>query len=76
MWPETYKDVLSLFGPDVEEEISDAETLMTTSESEDSSDEDNGGVSESLSSSEESEDEWVKMHSRVKLCRMERFVSS
>ncbi|XP_056013453.1 uncharacterized protein LOC125678476 isoform X2 [Ostrea edulis] len=56
---ETYKDVLSLFGPDVEEEISDAETLMTTSESEDSSDEDNEGVSESLSSSEESEDEWM-----------------
>ncbi|XP_061183687.1 uncharacterized protein LOC133191934 [Saccostrea echinata] len=51
---ETYKDVLSQLGPDLEEDISDAETLITTSESEDSSDED---MSEPSSSSGYSEDD-------------------
>ncbi|XP_062596119.1 uncharacterized protein LOC134257533 [Saccostrea cucullata] len=51
---ETYKDVLSQLGPDLEEDISDAETLITTSESEDSSDED---MSEASSSSGYSEDD-------------------
>ena len=52
---ETYKDVLSLFGPDEEEDISDAETLTSSSDSEDSFEEDLEDLTETLSSSEESE---------------------
>ena len=46
---------MSLFGPDEEEDISDAETLTSSSDSEDSFEEDLEDLTETLSSSEESE---------------------
>lgn len=50
---------MSLFGPDEEEEISDAETLTTSSDSEESLDEDFEDLTDNLSSSEESDKDQV-----------------
>lgn len=49
-----------MFGPDEEEEISDAETLTTSSDSEESLDEDFEDLTYNLSSSEESDKDQVK----------------
>lgn len=49
-----------MFGPDEEEEISDAETLTTSSDSEESLDDDFEDLTYNLSSSEESDKDQVK----------------
>lgn len=61
---------MSLFGPDEEEEISDAETLTTSSDSEESLDEDFEDLTDNLSSSEESDKDQVKIN--VELVKRDR----
>lgn len=54
-----------MFGPDGEEEISDAETLTTSSDSEESLDDDFEDLTYNLSSSEESDKDQVKKKKKL-----------